>query len=296
MQEEEFISAVERRTGLDSDDAAYAATDATLTVLGQRLTEGEAENIASQLPTRLDETLTGESAEAEGFSVEEFVERVFEREREQTGSSVADTDEAERHIRGVTSVLGNAVSGSELDDARDSFLATFESAFEGQEDVRPAEELFHVVDVGDPSESETRRLYHEADRAAYVLTKSFEYLDAVSPSLAAAIDRGVAVRALFYHPDLLDEGERRIQESVTERLREEFPAVEFRFSTGELPWRGTFVDPSTTYDDGEAIFLVEEPEVPDHMRQAALTANGSFVAGFKRYFELVWDHESVATS
>jgi sugar-specific transcriptional regulator TrmB len=184
----------------------------------------------------------------------------------------------------------------ELDDARDSFLATFESAFEEQEDVRPAEELFHVVDVGDPSESKTRRLYHEADRAAYVLTKSFEYLDAVSPSLAAAIDRGVAVRALFYHPDLLDEGERRIQESVTERLREEFPAVEFRFSTGELPWRGTFVDPSTTYDDGEAIFLVEEPEVPDHMRQAALTANGSFVAGFKRYFELVWDHESVATS
>jgi sugar-specific transcriptional regulator TrmB len=184
----------------------------------------------------------------------------------------------------------------ELDEARDSFLATFESAFEEHEDVRPAEELFHVVDVGDPSESETRRLYHEADRAAYVLTKSFEYLDAVSPSLEAAIDRGVAVRALFYHPDLLDEGERRIQESVTERLREEFPAVEFRFSTGELPWRGTFVDPSTTYDDGEAIFLVEEPEVPDHMRQAALTANGSFVAGFKRYFELVWDHESVATS
>jgi sugar-specific transcriptional regulator TrmB len=184
----------------------------------------------------------------------------------------------------------------ELDDARDSFFATFESAFEEQEDVRPAEELFHVVDVGDPSESETRRLYHEADRAAYVLTKSFEYLDAVSPSLEAAIDRGVAVRALFYHPDLLDEGERRIQESVTERLREEFPAVEFRFSTGRLPWRGTFVDPSTTYDDGEAIFLVEEPEVPDHMRQAALTANGSFVAGFKRYFELVWDHESVATS
>ena len=184
----------------------------------------------------------------------------------------------------------------ELDEARDAFLATFESASGEQEDVRPAEELFHVVDVGDPSESETRRLYHEANRAAYVLTKSFEYLDAVSPSLAAALDRGVAVRALFYHPDLLDEGERRIQESVTERLREEFPAVEFRFSTGELPWRGTFVDPSTTYDDGEAIFLVEEPEVPDHMRQAALTANGSFVAGFRRYFELVWDHESVTTS
>jgi len=130
MQEEEFISAVERRTGLDSDDAAYAATDATLTVLGQRLTEGEAENVASQLPTRLDETLTGESTEAEEFSVEEFVERVFEREREQTGSSVADTDEAEQHVRGVTSVLGNAVSGSELDDARNQLPSEFEALFE----------------------------------------------------------------------------------------------------------------------------------------------------------------------
>jgi hypothetical protein len=46
------------------------------------------------------------------------------------------------------------------------------------------------------------------------------------------------------------------------------------------------------YDDGEAIFLVEEPDVPNHMRQAAITENGSFVAGFKRYFDLVWDHES----
>jgi uncharacterized protein (DUF2267 family) len=130
MQENEFISAVKRRTGLDSDDAAYAATDATLAVLGQRLTEGEARNIASQLPTRLDETLTGESAEAEEFSVEEFIERVFERERERTGSSVADTDEAEQHVRGVTSVLGNAVSGSELDDARNQLPSEFEALFE----------------------------------------------------------------------------------------------------------------------------------------------------------------------
>ncbi|PSP75180.1 DUF2267 domain-containing protein [Halobacteriales archaeon QS_3_64_16] len=130
MRKEEFISAVKRRTELDSDDAAYAATNATLEVLGQRLTEGEAENIASQLPTRLDETLTGESAEAEEFSVEEFVERVFEREREGAGSSVADTDEAEQHIRGVTSVLGNAVSGSELEDARNQLPSEFEALFE----------------------------------------------------------------------------------------------------------------------------------------------------------------------
>ena len=84
----------------------------------------------SGFPTRLDETLTGESAEAEEFFVEEFVERVFEREREGAGSSVADTDEAEEHTRGVTSVLGNAVSGSELEDAHEQLPSEFEALFE----------------------------------------------------------------------------------------------------------------------------------------------------------------------
>jgi len=181
----------------------------------------------------------------------------------------------------------------EVESEREAFLSQFEPAFESATgDVTPAEELFYVVDVGDPSESETRRLYHDADREAYVLTKSFEYLDAVRPAIEDALDRDIDVYALFYHPDLLADEERRIQAGVVETLREELPAVEFRFATGPLPWRGTFVDPSMDYDDGEALFLVEEPDVPNHMRQAALTENGSFVAGFKRYFELVWEYES----
>lgn len=181
----------------------------------------------------------------------------------------------------------------ELDQARDAFLAEYEPQFESAtESVRPAEELFHVVDVGDPSESETRRLYHEADREVRVLTKSWEYLDSVVPALRDALDRDVVVRVLFLHPDLLGDENRRIQAGIVDRLDESFPAVEYRFSTGSLPWRGTLNDPSMEYDDGEAIFLVEEPEVPNHMRQAAITENGSFVAGLTRYFDLVWEHES----
>ncbi|MFC7175742.1 TrmB family transcriptional regulator [Halosegnis marinus] len=183
-----------------------------------------------------------------------------------------------------------------VDEERDAFLSRFEPAFASAAGgVTPAEELFYVVDVGDPSESETRRLYHEAEREAYVLTKSFEYLDAVRPAIEDAIDRGVAVHALFYHPDLLDDAERRVQADVVDTIRTDLPAIDFRFATGPLPWRGTFVDPSMDYDGGEALFLVEEPDVPNHMRQAALTENGSFVAGFKRYFELVWDHESIGS-
>jgi mevalonate kinase len=39
--------------------------------------------------------------------------------------------------------------------------------------------------------------------------------------------------------------------------------------------------------------LVEEEDVPNHMRQAAITENGAFVAGLKRYFDLIWEYESV---
>ena len=183
----------------------------------------------------------------------------------------------------------------ELESASEAFLEEFGPRYErAGELVRPAEELFHVVDVGDPSESETRRLYHEAEREVRVLTKSWEYLDSVVPSLADAVDRDVAVRALFHHPDILADDERPIQRARVERLEREFPAVEFRFSERVLPWRGTLVDPSMEYDSGEAIFLVEEPDVPNHMRQAALTENGSFVAGLARFFDLVWNYESTA--
>ncbi|WP_255196046.1 TrmB family transcriptional regulator [Halorarius litoreus] len=181
----------------------------------------------------------------------------------------------------------------ELDDQREAFLSQFGPAFErAGGDITPAEELFHVVDVGDPSESETRRLYHDAERSVFVLTKSFEYLDSVEPALSDAVER-VPVKVLLHHPNLLDDDEKPVQSRIVERLRSDHDGVEFRFSEGRLPWRGTFIDPSMEYDDGEAIFLVEEPDVPNHMRQAAITENGSFVAGFKRYFDLVWDHESV---
>lgn len=41
------------------------------------------------------------------------------------------------------------------------------------------------------------------------------------------------------------------------------------------------------YDDGETIFLVEEPGVPNYARQATIAEDGPFIQGFKRYFDLV---------
>ncbi|EMA23188.1 TrmB family transcriptional regulator [Haloarcula amylolytica] len=182
---------------------------------------------------------------------------------------------------------------ADIDSCRDAFLAEYEPRFDrASEDISPTAELFHVVDVGEPSERETRRLYDDAAETLRVITNSFAYLDNVERALAETLDRGVEVSVLFLHPDELPPEKAAIQADIVERLTVEFPAVDLRFSTEKLPWRGTLVDPSMDYDSGEAILLVEEPDVPNHMRQAAITDNGSFVAGMKRYFDLIWEYES----
>jgi len=182
-----------------------------------------------------------------------------------------------------------------LDEAREAFLSTYRPRYErASEDITPTEELFHVVDVGEPSERETRQLYHTATEQINVITKSFEYFDSVEPAFEAALERGVDVSLLLLHPEHLSTENRTIQGRMVERLTAEYPDIGLRFSTGPLPWRGTLTDPSMDYETGTAILLVEEKDVPLHMRQAAITDNGSFVAGLKRYFDLLWDHESVA--
>lgn len=180
-----------------------------------------------------------------------------------------------------------------LDEGREEFLEVFQPRYDRtDQELSPTAELFYVVDVGGPSESETRQLYREADDHVHVITNSFAYLDAVEGSLEHALSRGLDVSVLFLHPSHLPEKKREVQAETVDHVRTTYPSVEYRFSDEQLPWRGTFIDPSADYDSGKAIFLVEETDVPDWKRQAAITENGSFVAGMKRYFDLVWDYES----
>ncbi|MCF2237999.1 TrmB family transcriptional regulator [Halobacterium salinarum] len=184
----------------------------------------------------------------------------------------------------------------ELEGVRDDFVDAFQPLYESaSEEVTPTEELFYVVDVGKPSEEETRLLYRAADSQIDIITKSLEYLDAVEPTLASALDDGREVRVLFLHPRHLSEDNQTIQQGIVERLAETYPGVETRFCDGQLPWRGTIIDPSMEYETGAAIMLVEEKNIPLHKRQAAVTENESFVAGLERYFELLWTHESATT-
>lgn len=162
----------------------------------------------------------------------------------------------------------------------------------GVDELSPTEDLFHVVDVGEPSERETRRLFREATEAVFVLTKSFGYVESVEVAMREALDRGVDIDVLMLAPEHLSESNRQRQAEIRALLAEEFPGVTVRVSDRVLPWRGTFADPSVEYDSGRGLLLVEQEEVPNHHRQAAVTENPSFVAGLWQYFDLLWRHES----
>ncbi|MDZ7850757.1 MAG: helix-turn-helix domain-containing protein [Halodesulfurarchaeum sp.] len=182
-----------------------------------------------------------------------------------------------------------------IESIRETFLETFEPRFEdASRDITPTEELFWVVDVGEVSERETRQLYAEAENRVHVFTKSFEYLPSVEEALRDAVSRGVEVQVLFVHPDHIEPENRSIQDERIDHI-ESIEGVQYRISESKLPVRGTLADPSMEYDTGKALFLVEEEEIPLHLRQAAVTENASFVAGMNRLFELIWEYESLGS-
>jgi uncharacterized protein (DUF2267 family) len=112
MSVETFWGRVAQRTGLDAL-RAERATDAVLEVLGERISRGEAEDLARELPRELHPALDrGEietGGEARHMTVDEFLDRVAELE------SVG-RDEAADHTEAVIATLREAVSGKELAD------------------------------------------------------------------------------------------------------------------------------------------------------------------------------------
>ena len=183
----------------------------------------------------------------------------------------------------------------EVDATSNAFLEQYQPLYEAAtSEVTPTEELFHVVDVGEPSLRETREIYLATATELNITTKSFEYLVDIESTLREVLEHGVNVSILFLHPRHLSEENSRIQAEIVDQIDSEFPDVDYRFSNERLPWRGTLADPSLEYETGTAILLVEEKDIPLHMRQAAVTENEAFVAGMNRYFSLIWEHDSVA--
>jgi uncharacterized protein (DUF2267 family) len=108
IQFEEFVHEVADRTGMNREEAE-SLVRATLRTLAERLSGGEAEDLRAQLPRELQAELIPSREEAQGFGVEEFVQKVAAR------SGLDETDAA-TGVDAVLSVIRDAVTPGEFDD------------------------------------------------------------------------------------------------------------------------------------------------------------------------------------
>ena len=131
MQYDEFVGRVQNRARLASGGEAVRAIHATLQTLGERLFGKEAEHLAAQLPPEIG-TYLRQVEVKESFSLDEFFERVAEREG-------VDLPDAIHQARAVISVLSEAVSPGEMADARaqlpDEYDPLFGLGSEGEMDT-----------------------------------------------------------------------------------------------------------------------------------------------------------------
>jgi uncharacterized protein (DUF2267 family) len=104
----EFLRRVAERAGLD-DQRAREATEAVLETFGERIADGEARDLAQQLPAPVAEPLLRPGGNAHAIPAKEFVHRVAERE--QTLDFVA-----REHARAVLTTVRESVTVDEWDD------------------------------------------------------------------------------------------------------------------------------------------------------------------------------------
>lgn len=108
MDYNQFIEAVARRAGIPVTDAT-AMTRATLETLAERISGGEAEDLAAQLPKELRDYLRKQREFAEPFGLAEFIRRVSARAGVDVGSA-SDT------VPAVLATVREAVTAGEFED------------------------------------------------------------------------------------------------------------------------------------------------------------------------------------
>lgn len=121
MNYKEYIQFVKERAGIKSDDAAKKAIESALEALGQRITIGQAEDMAAALPPELRQYLRQTPA-AEPFTLTEFLSRVSEKE----GVTITTAGD---HTRAVLSVLAEWVPRAEMRDTLEQIPNDMRSFF-----------------------------------------------------------------------------------------------------------------------------------------------------------------------
>jgi uncharacterized protein (DUF2267 family) len=108
VNQKEFLESVTVRGRL-SPQQAERLTEATLTVLADRISAGEAEDLAAQLPKGVRDWLVSKEEPAQKLDLEEFIRRVSER-------AAVDLDTATRGAWAVLSTIRRAVTTGEFED------------------------------------------------------------------------------------------------------------------------------------------------------------------------------------
>lgn len=140
MNFDEFTGQVQHRLELPGTGEAVRATRATLQTLGQRIPEGNAEDLAASLPMEIKWYLTGAVQEhGQRFDWQEFVARVSDIEG-------TDPSEAAYHARVIIDVVRSLVPPSDFQQLRDELPES--------EDDENWQKLFEVVDAGGWGEAE----------------------------------------------------------------------------------------------------------------------------------------------
>jgi uncharacterized protein (DUF2267 family) len=123
VEYKEFVHAVTGRTALSRQEAADL-TRATLEALAERLSDGEATQLALQLPDGLAEYVRPQKRkQAERFGLHEFVRKVSQH----TGLTVEETTLG---ARAVLTTLREAVSPDEFDDVMSQLPRGFSDLLE----------------------------------------------------------------------------------------------------------------------------------------------------------------------
>lgn len=134
MNFDEFTGTVQHRLELPGTGETVRAIRATLSTLGQRIPEGNAEDLAASLPMEVKWYLTGAVDEhGQRFDWREFIERVAEVEN-------ADAADAAYHARVIVDVVREEVPDSDFQQLRDMLPEDADDEDWGS--------LFEVVDAG----------------------------------------------------------------------------------------------------------------------------------------------------
>lgn len=124
MQQTEFIETIRERADLDSNEEAETVTVATLHALGTRVSEGQLEDVAEQLPDELAGVFSVETEQATDLTVDEFLKRV-ENEENDTGIE----GNTEEHVRAVLSTFERIVDESEWRGVRSQLPDEYDRLF-----------------------------------------------------------------------------------------------------------------------------------------------------------------------